>query len=164
MTLLFSKLVHVGAFPSSAHASPSQSSFFHSALPSLRRRLQDKESKSYQKLWNRTIALLPSVLTQQAILVSLFSSLTSLESTLGTSARDRGIVCREAALLCDVVGSIGPHDDLWNSLISVILARSWSENHSRVFVCWLANGTQSSQGDPCSLLSLSRWNLTPCTN
>ncbi|KAH0830519.1 telomere length regulation protein-domain-containing protein [Lanmaoa asiatica] len=109
------------------------SSFFRSALPSIRRRLQDKESKAYQKLWNRIIASSPSVMTQQAILMSLFSSLTSLESTLGTSARDRGTVRREAALLCEVVGNIGPHDELWNSLISVILARSWSENHSRVF-------------------------------
>lgn len=164
MTRLFSKLVHVGAFPSSVHPSPSQSSFFHSTLPSLRRRLQDKESESYQKLWNRTIASLSSVLTQQAILVSLFSSLTSLESTLGTSARDRGIIRREATLLCDVVGDINPHDDLWNSLISVILARSWSENHSRVFVCWLASGTQSSQGDICSVLSLSQRILTPFVN
>lgn len=154
MTQLFSKLVHVGAFPSSAHPSPSQSSFFHSALPSLRRRLQDKESKSYQKLWNRIIVSLPSVLTQQAILTSLFSSF-ALESPLGVSARDRGIVRREAALLCDVVGDIVPQDDLWNSLISVILARSWGENHSRVFVCWLASGTQSSQGDLCSLPSPS---------
>lgn len=156
VTLLFSKLVHVGAFPSSAHPSPSQSSFFRSALPFLRRRLQDEENNSYQKLWNRTISSLPSVLTQQAILTSLLSSLTSLESTLGTSARDRGIVRREAALLCDVVGNIGLHDDLWNSLISVILARNWGENHSRVFVCWLASGTQSSQGDFCKLPSPSR--------
>lgn len=161
MTQLFSKLVHVGAFPSSAHSSLSQSSFFHSALPSLRCRLVDKENKSYRQLWNRTIASLPSVLTQQAILMSLFSSLTSLESALGTSARDRGIVRREAVFLCDVVGNIGPHDDLWSSLISVILARSWSENHSRVFVCWLASGTQSSQG--AHLTSLSRWILTPST-
>jgi telomere length regulation protein len=148
--------VHVGAFPSSVHPSPSQSSFFHSALPSLRRRLQDKESESYQRLWNHTIASLPSVLIQQAILASLFSSLTSLESTLGASARDRGIVRREAILLCNVVGDICPHDELWNSLISVILARSWGENHARVFVCWLAGGKHSSQGDLYSLPNLSQ--------
>ena len=147
--------MHVGVFPCSAHPSPSQSSFFHSALPSLQRRLQNKESKPYQRLWNHTIASLPSVLTQQAILASLFSSLTSLESTLGASARDRGIVHREAVLLCNVVGNIGPHDELWNSLISVILARSWGENHARVFVCWLASGTHSSRGDLCSFPNLS---------
>ncbi|KAI9566479.1 telomere length regulation protein-domain-containing protein [Boletus coccyginus] len=153
VTQLFSKLVHVGAFPSSAHPSPSQSSFFHSALPSLRGRLRDKESKSYQNLWNRTIASLPSVLTQQAIFASLFSSLT-LESTLGVSTRDRGIVRREAALLYDIVGDIGVHDDLWNSLVSVILTRTWGENHSRVFVCWLASGTQSSQAQEAFLSRL----------
>ncbi|KAF8559524.1 hypothetical protein OG21DRAFT_1452656 [Imleria badia] len=154
VTQLFSKLVHVGAFPSSVHPSPSQSSFFHSALPSLRRRLQDKESESYQRLWNHTIASLPSVLIQQAILASLFSSLTSLESTLGASARDRGIVRREAILLCNVVGDICPHDELWNSLISVILARSWGENHARVFVCWLAGGKHSSQAQEAFLFRL----------
>lgn len=157
---LFSKLVLVGAFPSSAHPPPSQSSFFHSAFPSLRRRLRDKESKSYQNLWNRTIASLPSVLTQQAIFASLFSSLT-LESTLGISTRDRGIVRREAALLYDIVGNIDVHGDLWNSLISVILTRTWGENHSRVFVCWLASGTQSQQGDLYSLLTPLPRILTP---
>lgn len=87
--------------------------------------------------------------------MSLFSLLT-LESTLGVSARDRAIVRRGAALLCDVVGNIGPHDDLWNNLISVILARSWGGDHSRVFVCWLASGTQSSQGDLWSFPTPSR--------
>ncbi|KAF8448015.1 telomere length regulation protein-domain-containing protein [Boletus edulis BED1] len=151
VTQLFSKLVHIGAFPSSLHPSPSQSSFFHSVVPSLRRRLQDRENESYRKLWNRTIASLPSVLTQQAVLASLFSSLTSLGSTLGASARDRGIIRWEAVLLCDVVGNIGPDDDLWNTLISVILARSWGENHSRVFVCWLASSTHSSQAQEAFL-------------
>lgn len=147
VTQLFSKLVHVGAFPSLVHPSPSQSSFFHTALPLLRRRLQDDENRSYQKLWNRTIASLPSVLTLQTVLASLFSSLTSLESTLGTPARDRGIVRREATLLYHLIGDIGPRNDLWDSLISVILTRAWGENHARVFVCWLANSVQASQGD-----------------
>lgn len=150
---LFSKLVHVGAFPSSVHPSPSQSSFFRCALPSLRRRLQERESNSYWKLWNRTIASLPSVLTQQAILASLFSSLACLESALSASAHDRGVIHREATLLCHLVGNVGPDDDLWDSLISVILARTWGENHARVFVCWLASGSHSSQGNAYSLLN-----------
>ncbi|KAF9230787.1 hypothetical protein BU15DRAFT_68899 [Melanogaster broomeanus] len=50
--------------------------------------------------------------------------------------------------LRDLVGGISPHDDPWDSLLAVIFARNWSENHSRVFVCWLASCNQcSAQGN-----------------
>ncbi|KAF8845019.1 hypothetical protein BDN67DRAFT_942632 [Paxillus ammoniavirescens] len=146
ITQLLSKLVNVGAFPGSPYLSPSQPSFCRSTLQSIRHGLKEDDTKSYQKLWNRIISSLPSMLTQQAILVSLFSSLGSLELPLSTSARERGIIRREAIFLRDLVGDISPHDDPWDSLLAVILARSWSENHSRVFVCWLASYSAQALG------------------
>ncbi|KIJ17360.1 hypothetical protein PAXINDRAFT_73569 [Paxillus involutus ATCC 200175] len=142
ITQLLSKLVNVGAFPGSPYLSPSQPSFCRSTLQSIRHGLKEDDTKLYQKLWNRIVSSLPSMLTQQAILASLFLSLDSLELPLSASARERGIIRREAIFLRDLVGDINPHDDPWDSLLAVILARSWSENHSRVFVCWFASCTQ----------------------
>ncbi|KIK95305.1 hypothetical protein PAXRUDRAFT_140993 [Paxillus rubicundulus Ve08.2h10] len=144
ITQLLSKLANVGAFPGSPYLSPSQSSFYRSTLQSIRHGLKDTDTMSYQKLWNRILSTLPSMLTQQAILASLFSSLSSLELPLSACARDRGVIRREAIFLRDLVGDINPHDDPWDSVLAVMLGRSWSENHSRVFVCWFASCTQYS--------------------
>ncbi|KAG6337216.1 hypothetical protein ID866_1888 [Astraeus odoratus] len=137
---LFVKLVNVGAFPSLVNLSPSQPSFFRSTMPLIRRRLHGEygSPEAYKKLWNTLMFSLPSVLTQQSIVTSLFSSLTVLDRPLGTTAFDRGIISKEALLLHDVLGEMSPDMDSWNIIIAAILNRTWNPNHARVFVCWLA--------------------------
>ncbi|KIJ69466.1 hypothetical protein HYDPIDRAFT_80280 [Hydnomerulius pinastri MD-312] len=144
LTQLLVKLVNVGAFPSLLQLSPSQPSFFQSTLPSIRARLKEDGAEPYQKLWNQLLVSVPSVLMQQAIITSLFSSITSLESPLGMSARDRGIISREAEFLRALVGTMSPDVDIWATLVAVMLTRNWGENHARMFVRWLARDKQLS--------------------
>ncbi|KAH7886252.1 telomere length regulation protein-domain-containing protein [Phlebopus sp. FC_14] len=147
LTHVLSKLVNVGAFPASRHLPLSQPFFFRYMLPSIRNRLRRNDAQQYQKLWTRTISSLPSVHTQQTVIASLLTALVLPESPLGTSAHDRGIVHREATLLRDVIGDLDPDDDVWDSVVAVVLTRTWSQNHARVFVCWMADRKQnSSQG------------------
>ncbi|KAL4074486.1 telomere length regulation protein-domain-containing protein [Scleroderma yunnanense] len=139
-TQLFAKLVNVGVFPSSTYLSPSQPSFFRSVLPLIRRRLREADggAEHYMRLWNCIVSSLSSVFTQQAIVGSLFASLTTLESPLGTSALDRGIITKEAYLLRAVLGDVSPDVDSWQAITTVILTRTWGQNHARLFVCWMA--------------------------
>ena len=146
LTQLFAKLVNVGVFPSSTPLSPTQPSFFRTALPLIRQRLREVGKENYVALWNRIVSSLPSMFTQQTIIASLFASLIALESPLGTSAFDRGIVSREAYLLRAVVGEASPDADGWQVTTTVILTRTWSQNHARVFVCWMA-ASRHSQGE-----------------
>ncbi|KIM65191.1 hypothetical protein SCLCIDRAFT_14911 [Scleroderma citrinum Foug A] len=140
LTQLFAKLVNVGVFPSSTYLSPSQPSFFRTALPLIRRRLRevDANAEHYTRLWDCIVSSLPSMFTQQAIVGSFFASLTTLESPLGTSTPDRGIISREAHLSRAVFGEASPDVDNWQAVTTVMLTRTWSQNHARLFVCWMA--------------------------
>jgi len=148
LTQLFAKLVNVGVFPSSTYLSPSQPSFFRSALPLIRRRLRkvDGNAEHYTRLWNCIVSSLPSMFTQQTIVGSLFASLTVLELLLGTSAHDRGIISREAHLSRAMFGEASPDVDNWQAITAIILTRTWSQNHARLFVCWMA-ASQHTQGE-----------------
>lgn len=148
LTQLFAKLVNVGVFPSSTYLSPSQPSFFRTALPLIRRRLRevDANAEHYTRLWDCIVSSLPSMFTQQAIVGSFFASLTTLESPLGTSTPDRGVISREAHLSRAVFGEASPDVDSWQAVTTVMLTRTWSQNHARLFVCWMA-ASQHTQGE-----------------
>jgi len=84
---------------------------------------------------------LPSSLSLQGILASLFASLSGLTSDLDTSPQQRAIVKREAILLRNVVGPLkAEREELWECVSALILGREWSESHGRIFVCWISGG------------------------
>ncbi|KAI6039020.1 telomere length regulation protein-domain-containing protein [Pisolithus marmoratus] len=142
LTQLFTKFVGVGMFPSSAHQSPSQPSFFRSTLPLIRRRLSENDSSSqaYKTLWSTLLSSLPSLLTQQAVVGALFAS---MESMLGADACNEGAISRGALLLQGVLGEASSDADLWQVITAVILTRTWSQNHARMFVCWISRNTRA---------------------
>lgn len=153
LTQLFMKLVGVGMFPSQLHLSPSQPSFFRSSFPLIRQRLRENNSisQAYKELWNTLLSSLPSLLTQQAVVGSLFAS---LESSLGVSACSGGTISREALLLQCVLGEASEDTNLWQVITSVIFTRTWSQNHARVFVCWISRNTRALEGFISDLLSI----------
>ena len=144
ITYLFIKLVNIGAFPSSKPTSPSQPSFFLSTLPAIRRHLSQggTTTASYSVFWSTVLESLPSSLTLQNVLTSLFAHILVPDTPLDFSASSRGLVRREAILLRGIVGSWGDNRKyLLDSTSAVVLARDWSEGHARVYSCWVAGAS-----------------------
>jgi telomere length regulation protein len=144
ITYLFTKLVNNGAFPASKLTSPSQPSFFLSTLPVIRRRLSqgDRATVSYSIFWSTVLESLPSSLTLQNILASLFAHISVPDTPLDVSPPSRGLVKREATLLRGIIGSLGKDKKyLLESASAVVLARDWSEGHARVYACWVAGAS-----------------------
>jgi telomere length regulation protein len=144
VTYLFTKLANVGAFPASKPTSPSQASFFLSALPIIRRRLshQSRATVLYSSFWAALLEYLPSSFTLQNILASLFAHISVLDLPLDISPLSRGLVKREASLLLGIVGSLREDKKyILDNTSAVILSRNWSEGHARVYACWAAGTT-----------------------
>jgi len=146
ITYLLTKLVNVGIFPPSLPIARSQPSFFHTSLPSIRRRLKSNNSKPYSDYWSALILAIPSSHTLQSILTSVFASLLVIEPPTDTAPASRTRVKQEASLLNSLIGSITPDKpELWEIGTSLVTSRDWAESHARVFVCWLSGGSQSTK-------------------
>jgi telomere length regulation protein len=159
VTYLFTKLVNIGAFPVSKPPSLSQPSFFLSTLSTIRRRLSqgDNATASYSMFWSAVLESLPSLLTLQNVLSSLFAHISVPDTPLDVSAPSRGLVKREATLLQGIVGRLGKDTKyILDSTSAVVLARNWSEGHARVYVCWAAGastGVVNYQGKSLSVVT-----------
>jgi len=130
---LLSKLVNVGVFPAYPPISRSQPSFFQTTLPTIRAR----SNTTYSKYWASLFLTLPSSLTLQSVLKSLFASL----HTPATN-KERVGVRQEAAVLSAIVGKLSPErPELWEITIALITSRNWEEHHARIFVCWVSGGS-----------------------
>ncbi|KAI6005995.1 telomere length regulation protein-domain-containing protein [Pisolithus albus] len=142
LTHVFTKLVGVGMFPSSVHLSPSQPSFFRSTLPVIRQRLRENGSgsRAYKSLWSTLMSSLPSLLTQRAVVASLFASLDSMSASDACSGSSAS---REALLLQGVLGEASSDTKLWQVITAVILNRTWGQNYARLFVCWISRNTRA---------------------
>ena len=146
ITYLLTKLVNVGLFPPSLPIARSQPSFFHTSLPSIRRRLKLDNSKPYSDYWSAMILAIPSGHTLQSILTSVFASLLVIESSTDTAPTSRARVKQEASLLNGLIGLITPDKpELWEIGTSLLTSRDWPESHARIFVCWLSGGSQSTR-------------------
>ena len=146
ITYLLTKLVNVGIFPPSLPVARSQPSFFHTSLPSIRRRLKSDNSKPYSDYWSAVILAIPSGHTLQSILTSVFASLLVIESSTDTALTSRAHVKQEASLLNGLIGLITPDKpELWEIVTSLLSNRDWPESHARIFVCWLSGGSQSTR-------------------
>jgi telomere length regulation protein len=144
VTYLFTELAIVGAFPASKPTSPSQASFFLSALPIIRRRLSHESSATalYSSFWAALLEYLPSSFTLQNILASLFAHISVPDLPLDISPLSRGLVKREASLLLGMVGSLREDKKyILDNTSAVILSRNWSEGYARVYACWAAGTT-----------------------
>jgi telomere length regulation protein len=92
--------------------------------------------------WSTVLGSLPSLLTLQNILASLFAHISVPDTPLDVSAPSRGLVKREATLLQGIVGSLGKDNKhILDSTSAVVLARNWSEGHARAYVCWVAGAS-----------------------
>ena len=136
--------MNVGIFPPSLPIARSQPSFFHTCLPSIRRRLESDDSKPYSDYWSAMILAIPSSHTLQSVLTSVFASLPVIESSTDTAPTSRARVKQEASLLNGLIGLITPDKpELWEIGTSLLTSRDWPESHARIFVCWLSGGSQS---------------------
>ncbi|KIM48937.1 hypothetical protein M413DRAFT_438113 [Hebeloma cylindrosporum] len=151
-TYFLSKLVNVGLFPASPPHARSQPSFFHTTLPIIRQRLASQHP-AYSTFWSNLFLNIPSILTLQSILTSLFGSLESLESSSLNATDDsptaRARIKNDAALLEGLVGEITPEkEDLWQIVTSLITGsglREWPESHARIFVCWVSGASRGAR-------------------
>ncbi|EJU02519.1 hypothetical protein DACRYDRAFT_51119 [Dacryopinax primogenitus] len=154
MSSLLEKLLRIGLFPSDYRTQPY--SFFNTALGIIERRIlvtPDTEggtpSLSYSFLWQRLIASLTSMDSQQVIR-SLLSCL-DLPSALSRSTLSRQTIKRTAYLLCRIFGPLSQTSESgkerWHNVIglTVLSTRSeWNGGVSRIIACWasgLANGS-----------------------
>ncbi|KAI0078993.1 telomeric DNA binding protein [Panus rudis PR-1116 ss-1] len=134
---LFTKLVNIGLFPATKPTLPSQASFFQSSVAQIRDHLD--ESPKYCVIWSDIISSIPSTLTQQAIVMSLFAHLNRIDD-LDTSSKVRYSVKCEAQLVAGVIGQLSPdRSDIWDAVKAVVVRREWSVGHARIFVCCVAS-------------------------
>jgi telomere length regulation protein len=146
ITYLLTKLVNVGIFPPSLPIARSQLSFFHTSLPSIRRRLKSDNSKPYSDYWSAVILAIPSSHTLQSILTCIFASLLVIEPSTDTAPTSRACVKQEASLLNGLIGLITPDiPELWEIGTSLLTSRDWPESHARIFICWFSGGSQSTR-------------------
>ncbi len=144
VTYLLTKLVNVGAFPTSKPTSPSQHSFFLSTLPAIRARFSkgDNSSALYSAFWATLLESLPSSFTLQSVLTSLFAHISVPHAPLDSSPSSRTLVKREATLILGIIGRLTVDKQyLVDSTSTAMLARDWSEGHARVYACWVAGAT-----------------------
>jgi telomere length regulation protein len=144
ITYLFTKLVNVGAFPTSKPTSSSQLSFFLSTLPTIRARLSKGgiTAELYSAFWAALLEALPSSITLQSVLTSLFAHISVPDIPLDPLPSSRALVKREATLLRGIVGKLTDGKQyLFDSVSTAMLSRDWSEGHARVFACWIAGAT-----------------------
>ncbi|EAU88142.1 telomeric DNA binding protein [Coprinopsis cinerea okayama7 len=139
LSYLLNKLVNVGLFPSSPPISRTQPSFFQATLATIRSKVHSEGEKAYFEYWNELLDSLPSSLSLQSILVSLFASLEGIHPPMGNSPVQRGKIREEAILLSKLLGIVRPaKQELWEISTSLILSRNWSLAHARIFVCWVS--------------------------
>lgn len=144
ITYLITKLVNVGAFPTSTPTSSSQHSFFLSTLPTIRARLSKggTAGELYSAFWATLLEALPSSLTLQSVLTSLFAHIPVPDNPLDPSPSSRALVKRGATLLVGIVGKLTDGKQyLFESVSTAMLARDWTEGHARVYACWIAGAT-----------------------
>ncbi|KDR73411.1 hypothetical protein GALMADRAFT_607283 [Galerina marginata CBS 339.88] len=160
LTYLLGKLVNLGIFPPSPPTARSQPSFFQAALPIIRERQTSnlnpelKYAQRYSVYWSALFLAVPSSLTLQSILGSLFSSLSGslqeIEPSMDGAPAKRASLRREAALLDGLVGKITPLGkdsegrELWEIATSLMMmaSRDWPEAYARLFVCWVSGGAR----------------------
>ncbi|KAH9001642.1 hypothetical protein EDB92DRAFT_1827974 [Lactarius akahatsu] len=144
ITYLLTKLVNIGAFPTSKPTSPSQYSFFLSTLPTIRARLSKGGNAAtlYSAFWATILESSPSSFTLQSILTSLFAHISVPDAPLDPSPPSRALVKREATLLLGIIGRLSEGKQyVLDSTSTAMLARDWSEGHARVYACWAAGAT-----------------------
>ncbi|KAF6764869.1 telomeric DNA binding protein [Ephemerocybe angulata] len=152
LAYLLGRLVAQGAFPPSPPTTRTQPSFFQATLPTIQSKVYSPTRQAYFAYWNELLANLPSILSLQSILISLFGSLRTLEPPLDDSPSQRALVREEAITLTDFVGAPQPDtEELWETVSSIILKRSWPLSHARVFVCWISG---ASRGGDINLAAL----------
>lgn len=154
ITYLLTKLANLGVFPSAPPISRSEPSFWLSTLPVIRGRFHEPETEKgladYSKFWHTLLNDLPSELSLQTMLTSLFASLYRLPPTshLDSSRDVRALVHREAILIFGILGRPSKNSqELWKAACAVMLfprgSVQWHEGDARLFTCLAADSSDA---------------------
>lgn len=141
LTLLVTKMINIGLFPSTSTLAPSQTSFFAVTLSTIRTRfetLSGTHLEAYSKLWIDLWDSLPITLLS-TVYTSLFTNLSLIPDSFDTSSECRGLVKREARFVSRLFGFLeDEEDERWQSATSVLLTRTWDITIARILVTWAA--------------------------
>ncbi|KAH0584293.1 DNA replication checkpoint protein tel2 [Termitomyces sp. J132] len=138
VTYLLSKLVAIGAFPSTQPTSRSQPSFFQATLQIIRDRTVSTGASGYITMWSSLFSEIPSTLTLRSIITSLLAAIPPLTYPTGTDMSQRIAVKRDARLLRCITGRVTPErDEVWETTMGIILGKDWDQGYARIFICWL---------------------------
>ena len=147
--------MNIGVFPLSEPVSPSQPSFWHSTVTTMRQRFQSGGRELYSKMLCDVIQNVPTAMTQQAIIGSLFSSLNrnlKSQNILDDSPKYRSWIKREATFVCDTIGSLNAQSiELWENVSAVTLNRDWEGDRGRILLCWAAGNSGPSADLGCEI-------------
>lgn len=135
ITYLFTKLVNQGALPLAHPSARSQPSFFQTTLASIRRNLQSTNRNLYSSTWTAVLANIPSSLTLQKILQSMFASLQ-----IDLRSSDRSRIQGNAQILQGFFGVVTPdYVRLWECTTGLLINKEWDEEMMRSIVCWISD-------------------------
>ncbi|KAG6832422.1 hypothetical protein H0H87_001582 [Tephrocybe sp. NHM501043] len=141
VSYLLSKLVNVGAFPPTQPTSRSQPSFFQSTLPTIRDRLESGSPSTYSNMWSFLFSGLPSTLILCSVFTSLLGAISPVHPT-SVKMSQRTAVKQEALMISGITGSVAPErEEVWESVIGIILGKEWDPGHPRVLIYWLSNSS-----------------------
>ena len=147
--------MNLGVFPLSELVSPSQPSFWHSTVTEIRQRFRSGGHELYSKLLRDVIQSIPTAMTQQAIIGSLFSSLNinlKSENILDSSPTHRSWIKREAAFIRDIIGTLNVQSrELWENVSAVTLNRDWEGDRGRILLCWAAGNSGPTTDFGCEI-------------
>ncbi|KAG6813616.1 hypothetical protein H0H92_009233 [Tricholoma furcatifolium] len=142
LTYLFSKLVNLGVFPLTPPTSRSQPSFFQATTPLIRARLASEDAATYTALWASLFSGLGSALILRSLITSLLASIPPLARPTDAALSQRIAVKVEARLLNGITGSISPErDEVWETVLGIVLGKEWDAGLARIFVCWISGGS-----------------------
>ncbi|KAF7304694.1 Telomere-reg-2 domain-containing protein [Mycena kentingensis (nom. inval.)] len=157
LAFLLTKLVNVGVFPPAPPSSPAQPSFFVAAGPQIRVRLTESNAAAYSSSWRMILQNIPSSLTVQSIVCSLFATL-SVDSGISDTPHARAVIKREARLLQGILAA-SDAEDIWDSISSVILSREWTQAHARIFACWVSQFADNHSGKSLQRIWMGKLSL-----
>ena len=106
-------------------------------MPSIRDALDGMNRALYSATWSTIVANIPSKLTLQKILQSIFASLGNHTSVL--LHVDQSPIERNAQILRGILGvAIPGHKWLWDCTVGLLVNKEWDEELMRSIVCWIS--------------------------
>ncbi|KAK2460524.1 hypothetical protein APHAL10511_006994 [Amanita phalloides] len=133
LVYLLTKLVGQGVFPSTPPVARSQVSFFEATMASIRLQLEGQNRESYSETWTEIIESIPSRLTLQSFVQSIFAALQVF------IADDRFQTHVSAQILRSIIGIPLPNKIvLWECVMAVLIDKEWQEGLVEGILYWIS--------------------------